>query len=134
MENLDTIKFKKGESPNIFYKIDLATGDKISFSSNSKPKTSGFGMNKEMQEWISDGNTIEPQYTLEEQDQKEAKEVLEAEQQVISEAKAWLAENDFKYMQNIRRKARGTITPEQETEFQDFLNEADQKAQDVPAS
>ena len=40
------MKFKQGETPDIFYKID---GDsKINFSKNSKPKTTGAGYYKEM--------------------------------------------------------------------------------------
>jgi hypothetical protein len=82
------IKFKHGESDTIFYKVDTATGQKISFSSNAKPKTSGWGMNKEMQVWVAEGNTIEDQFTAEELAQKDADDqiqLLENQQQICKQ-------------------------------------------------
>lgn len=128
---MNEIKFKQGGSEAEFYKIDLATGAKISFLSTAKPKTSGFGMNKEMQAWVEDGNEIEEQTTPEEQAQKESEDLALAEKQIIDDAKTWLSDNDWKYMQHQRRVARETITPAQETEFRTFLDDADQKAQIV---
>jgi len=43
-----------------------------SFSGTCKPKTMGAGLSLEMQDWIGAGNTVEPQYTVEESVEKEA--------------------------------------------------------------
>lgn len=130
---MENTKFKKA-GLDCFIKIYLnedgsensRTG---SFSSNSKPKTSGYGMNKEMIAWKAAGNTIEDQYTPEELAQKESDDLALAEKQIIDDAKTWLNDNDWKYNQYQRRVARETITPEQETEFKTFLDYADEKAQ-----
>ena len=70
------MKFKKGETSDIFYKIDGE--NKICFSKNDKPKTAGFGYNIEMKAWVDDGNEIEPQYTTKELVQKEVDDLQNA--------------------------------------------------------
>lgn len=75
MDNLNKIKFKETEAPNWYYKIDLEDGSQISFANG---KGSGSGLYKEMQAWVNAGNTIEPQYTPEELEQKEAAELQTA--------------------------------------------------------
>jgi len=75
MDNLNTIKFKKSESLGWFYKIDTATDQKISFTNG---RGSGTGLYKEMQAWVRSGNTIEPQYTTKEQDQKDIDDLKNA--------------------------------------------------------
>lgn len=127
------MKFKEA-GPNLFIKIYLKEdGSEISrspsFSSNPKPKTSGYGLNKEMQAWKAAGNKIEDQYTTKELEKKESDDLALAEKQIIDDAKTWLNDNDWKYNQYQRRVARETITPEQETEFKTFLDYADEKAQ-----
>lgn len=59
------IKFKNAESKGWFYKVDLLTGQKISF-----PKKHGYYA--EMLAWVAAGNEIEPQFTAEELTEKEA--------------------------------------------------------------
>ena len=62
------IKYKKAEAKNWFYKIDIASGSKISFADG---KGSGTGLYAEMLAWVAAGNEIEPQYTVEELAEKE---------------------------------------------------------------
>ena len=64
MDNQENIKFKHAESKDWFYKIDLLTGQKISFSKKH-------GYYTEMLAWVAAGNKIEPQYTAEELAEKE---------------------------------------------------------------
>lgn len=75
MDNLDKIKFKEAESSGWYYKIDLVTNQKISFANG---KGSGTGLYKEMETWVAAGNVIEPQYTPEEQVQKEIDDLQNA--------------------------------------------------------
>ena len=67
MDNQKGIKFKEAESKDWFEKIDLLTGEKISF-----PKKHGYYT--EMLAWVAAGNEIEPQFTAEELAEKELKD------------------------------------------------------------
>ena len=65
MDNQNKIKFKETGSKDWFEKIDLLTGQKISF-----PKKHGYY--QEMLAWVAAENEIEPQYTEEELAEKES--------------------------------------------------------------
>ena len=70
MDNLETIKYKESESVGWFYKIDIETGSKQSFNSKKN-----IGLKNEMEAWVESGNIIEPQYTTEEQAQKDSNDL-----------------------------------------------------------
>ena len=89
MDNQDKIKFKEAGN-GWFIKIFLDNeGNEISRTASFKNgKGSGIGLYNEMQAWEAAGNTIEPQFTTEEQAAKEA----EAEAAV-----AWIGEREAEY-------------------------------------
>ena len=69
------IKYKKAEGKDWYNKIDLNTNKKVSFC---KDKGSGVGLFNEMQEWVGNGNEIDPLYTSTELAEKEAAEFQDA--------------------------------------------------------
>ena len=79
MDNLDKIKFKEAGN-GWFIKLFLdENGNEVSRTPSFKNgKGSGTGLYKEMQAYVKAGNKIEPQYTSEEQAQKEADDVQNA--------------------------------------------------------
>lgn len=133
------IKFKlAGSGLFIRYSTD-ENGNKLpktvtgSFGPNNKPKTSGAGMYQEYLKWIEDGNTVEPQYTVEELAVKEAKEVVDIQLSINSVARSFLNANDWKLLRHIRQEKRLAMGKTQEMslsdqEFEDLLEECERQA------
>jgi len=94
MDNLDKIKFKEAESEDWFYKIDLASDSKISF-----PKKHGYY--QEMLAWVEAGNEIEPQFTTEELEQKEADGLKNSIKSQKSKCLRLLKESDYKLLDDF---------------------------------
>ncbi len=93
---MENIKYKKGELPGSFYKIN--GGTKISFNSKAKKGTTGYGMYKEMKIWEAAGGIIEPQYTAEELEQKEADDLDQAAENQKSQSRGFLKATDYKLL------------------------------------
>ncbi len=91
MDNLDKIKFKEAEAPGWYYKIDIETGNKISFADG---RGSGAGLYKEMENWVDAGGKIDPKYTSEELTEKEAREKVNLHNSFMDERKRRLIEAD----------------------------------------
>ena len=130
MDNQDKIKFKEAEAPEWYYKIDIETGQKISFADG---KGSGTGLYKEMQAWIDAGNEIELQYTAEELAQKETQDQLNIQLNINSGARAFLNKNDWKITRHTRHEKLvelGELTQPAltEQEYKDLLIECQRQA------
>ena len=98
MDNQDKIKYKEAEAPGWFYKIDIVAGSKISFADG---KGSGTGLFQEMQAWIAAGNEVEPQYTAEELEQKEADDLDQAIENQKSQCQGFLKATDYKLLSDF---------------------------------
>ncbi len=91
------MKYKHAEAPGYYYKID-DLGNKSASFNEGKPKTSAAGMYKEMQAWVAAGNGIEPQYTAEELEQKEADDLDQAKENQKSQCQGFLKATDYKLL------------------------------------
>ncbi len=94
------MKYKHAEIPGYYYKID-ELGNKSASFNKGKPKTSALGMYKEMQAWIAAGNKIEPQYTAEELEQKEADDLEQAIENQKSQSRGFLKATDYKLLSDF---------------------------------
>lgn len=79
------MKYKHAESEGWYYQIDDQGNKGQSWNKKNRSK-----MYEQMQTWVDEGNTIEPQYTAEEQD---IKDQAEAE----AEAIAWIGQREAEY-------------------------------------
>ena len=124
MDNQNKIKFKETGSKDWFEKIDLLTGQKISF-----PKTHGYY--KEMLAWVAAENEIEPQYTEEELAEKEAQAVISAQETVNATARTFLNESGsgWKVSRHRDQLANGDPTSLTDTEYLTLLTDR-QEARD----
>ena len=99
---MNNIKYK-GAGNGEFKKITLdENGQEIewsaSFGPNNKPKTMGAGFYKEM---IDSGLEIEPQYTAEELEQKEADDLDQAIENQKSQCQGFLKATDYKLLSDF---------------------------------
>jgi hypothetical protein len=92
-------KYKKHESPEWYWQIDLETLEKISFT-NGSPR--GKALFDAMKQWEAEGNTIEEAETEEEAQEKATAENLQALQDMKEECKKLLAETDHKVSRHTK--------------------------------
>ena len=111
MDNLESIKYKDAGN-GWYWKIDVHTGDKISFKNG---KGSGSGLFKEMQSWIDSGNEIEPQFTKEElktiEEEKAAYELVKYKDQRRAEYPEIGEQLDYIYWNGLEAWKNDMITP-----------------------
>lgn len=84
------MKFKHAESEGWFYFIDDNGNKSQSFTAKNRP-----GLYQEMQEWVAEGNEIEPQFTAEELAEKEAQEQANALKSQKKICKKYLNETEY---------------------------------------
>ncbi len=94
------MKYKYAEAPGYYYKID-DLGNKGSSFNEGKPKTSALGMYKEMMLWVEAGGVIEPQYTAEELEKKEADDLDQAIENQKSQCRGFLKATDYKLLSDF---------------------------------
>ena len=94
------MKYKHAETLGYFYKID-ELGNKSASFNEGKPKTSAAGLYKEMKEWEAAGGVIEPQYTAEELEQKEADDLDQAMENQKSQSRVFLKATDYKLLSDF---------------------------------
>lgn len=96
------IKYKHAEAPGWYYSFDENGLKSQSWNKKNKPV-----MYEQMKKWESEGNTIEPQCTAEEQAVKDAKEAADAVESTKSLCIQYLngseihVSNDPPYPENV---------------------------------
>ncbi len=91
------MKYKHAEAPGYYYKID-ELGNKSASFNKGKPGTMGAGFYKEM---IDSGLEIEPQYTVEELEQKEIDDLDQAIENQKSQSQGFLKATDYKLLSDF---------------------------------